>query len=64
MIRDLNIRNSDWDPFYSHYLSYSDILIEVADSFDLKLSTLINQVSTCYADNPNDSNSVINLMFL
>jgi len=31
---------------------------------NLKLSSLIHQVSTCYADNHNDSNSVIDLLFL
>ena len=38
--------------------------MEVADSFDLKLSSPVNQVPTQYTNNPNNSNLVINLMFL
>ena len=38
--------------------------MEIVDSFNLSLFTLIIQVSTWYADNSNDSNSVIDLMFL
>jgi len=42
MTRDFNIRNSNWDLSYPHHLAYSDILMEVADSFDLKLSSPVN----------------------
>ena len=44
-------------------MAYTNILIEIANFFDLSLSTLIIQVPTQYTDNPNNSNSVINLMF-
>ena len=46
MTEDFNIRNRDCDLFYPHHLAYSNIHMEVADSFDLKLSFPINQVST------------------
>ena len=42
----------------------SDIFFEVTDSFHLELSRSTKQVSTRYLDNQQDSNSVINLMFL
>ena len=45
MTKDFNIRDSDWNPSYSHYLSYSDILREIADNLNLDLSTSINPVS-------------------
>ena len=37
--------------------------MEIANYFELKLYFPIYQVSTCYADNHNDSNFVINLLF-
>jgi len=38
--------------------------MEVADSLKLKLSSSVHQVLTWYANNTNDSNLVIDLMFL
>ncbi len=38
--------------------------MEIADFFDLKLSFPVNQVPTKYADNPDNANLVINLMFI
>jgi len=64
MTGDFNISNSNWNPFYPYNLTYSDILMEVADSFDFKLSSPVNQGSTQYTDNSNNFNSVIDLMFL
>jgi len=64
MTEDINIRNSDWDLFYPYYLISSNIILKVVDSFDLKLSVSVNQVPTQYTDNPNNTNLVINLMFL
>ena len=64
MTRDFNIRNSDQNLAYSYYFTHTNILIEITDSFDLRLSIPVNQALTQYTDNPNDSNSVINLIFL
>ena len=64
MTGDFNIRDNDWDLNYSYYSVYNNILIEVADSFSLKLSSPVNQVSTQYTDSSNNANSVINFMFL
>ena len=61
---DFNIKDNDWDLLYPHYSTYADTLREIADLIDLKLSISINQVSTCYADNSNEANSVIDLIFL
>jgi len=46
-------------PFHS---SYSDILFNVTDVFDLSIPT--NHVPIRYVDNKCNLNSVINLMFL
>jgi len=42
----------------------TDILMEIANSFNLRLFISVNQVPTQYANNTNDSNSVIDSMFL
>ena len=57
MVGDLNIRDRKLNPSYLFYLSHSD-------SLDLKLSSLVYQVSTQYINNPNSSNLVINLIFV
>jgi len=38
--------------------------MEIADSFELKLSSPIHQVLTHYANNYNNYNSIIDLLFL
>jgi len=61
---DFNIRGNDWNLSYPHYFVYANTLREVANSFNLELSTSIIQVLKIYVDNSINSNSVINLMFL
>ena len=64
IIEDFNIRNNDWDLLYPHYLTYANTLKDITDSFNLELSTPIIQVSIKYANNSQESNLVIDLMFL
>ena len=38
MTRKFNIKNRDWDSFYLFHLVYSDLLFDIADSFNLLFS--------------------------
>ena len=64
MTGDFNICNSLWDPSYSFHSSISDNLFVIADSFNLFLSFPTKQVPTRFSDNTNNSNSVLDLIFL
>jgi len=64
MTGDFNIKDSNWDPLYPFHLIHSNLLVDIADAFDLSLSYSTNSISIRYLDNRNNSNSVIDLMFL
>jgi len=42
MTGDFDIRDSNWDPSFLHYLVHADTLRKIADLFNLKLFMLIN----------------------
>ena len=63
MTGDFNIRDNDWNLSYPYHSVHTDTLQEVADSFDLELSTPINSVSTQYTNNHQDTNLVLDLIF-
>jgi len=64
MTGDFNIRDSNWDPLYLFYSIHSNLLIDITNAFDLLLSHSTNFIPTRYLDNRNNSNSIIDLMFL
>ena len=39
IVSDFNIRDNSWNLLYSFYLIYSNILLEIVDSFNLCLSS-------------------------
>ena len=64
MADDFNIRDSFWDPAFSHHSHLCDNLLIVANSFNLELLRPTNNVPTRYSDSDSGSNSTINLIFL
>jgi len=64
LIGDFNIRDSDWDPNFRYHSSHTNDLITIADSLGLELSSPSNPGPTRFADNPCDTSSVIDLVFL
>jgi len=65
MTSDFNIRDNFWDPDFLYYSIYRDILFEIADFFfQLELSKPTKSFPTRYLDNNQNSNSVLDLIFL
>jgi len=64
MTGDFNIRNSDWDPNVHHHLIHTKDLMFIASCLDLELATPINPGPTRFVDNQQDSNSVLDLVFM
>jgi len=61
---DFSIRDSNWDPNFHNYSIYTKELTTIADSLGLKLSPLSNPGLTRFTDNLQDSNLVLDLIFL
>jgi len=64
MTGDFNIRDSFWDLYFPYYSTHRDSLFDIADSFQLEISKLTEFFPTRYSDNNQDSNSVLDLIFL
>ncbi len=64
MTGDFNIRDRNWDLDYPFHSTYSNLLFDIANSFNLSFSYPVHPVPTRYADNGENSNLIIDLMFL
>ena len=64
MTGNFNIRDSDWDPNFHHHSIHTNNFFILADSLGLEFSSPTNPGPTRFTDNPQDSNSVIDLVFL
>ena len=64
MTGDFNIRNNFWDPDFPYHSTHRDILFKIANSFQLELSKPTELFPTKYSNNDQDSNSVLEFVFL
>ena len=64
MTGNFNIRNSLWDLNFPFHSVHSDILFDIADSFSLAISKPTENFPTRFLDNDQNSNLVLDLVFL
>ena len=64
MTEDFNIRDSLWDLSFPYHSIHRNTLTDIVDSFQLDISNSIVQALMRYIDNQDNSDSVIDLMFL
>lgn len=64
MTGDFNIRDSNWDPNYHHHFIHIEDLITIVNSLGLELSPPSNPGPIRFADNPHNTNLVLDLVFL
>ena len=61
---DFNIRDNFWDPNFLYHSSHRDTLFDITNSFQLEISKPAEFFPTRYSNNAQNSNSVLDLVFL
>ena len=64
MTDDFNIRDSLWDLNFPFHSVHSDILFDIVDLFSLAISKPTENFPTRFSDNNQNSNLVLDLVFL
>ena len=64
MIDNLNMRDCLWDPNFWYCSLHRDTLFDITDSFQLEISRPPEFLPTRYSNNSQDSNLVLDLVFL
>jgi len=64
MTGDFNIRDSLWDSNFPFHFVYNDMLFNIANSFSIALSKPTENFPTRFSDNDQNSNSVLDLVFI
>jgi len=64
MTGDFNIRDNFWDLDFQYHSTHRDTLFKIANYFQLEISKPAEFLPTRYYDNDQDSNLVLDLVFL
>ena len=64
LIGNFNIRDCLWDPNFQYCSFHRNTLFDIANSFQLEISRSTKFFPTRYSDNGQDSNLVLDLVFL
>ena len=64
MAGNFNIRDSFWNPIYPHHSFHSNLLLDITNSFSLRLLYPTNSGPTRYLNNDQSSNLIIDLIWI
>jgi len=64
--RNFNIRDSNWYPTFLYHFTHTDTdtINEIVNNLNLEMSTPTLQILTRYTNNENNTDTIIDLIFL